>query len=192
MVVTIVTLNNLKLARPHNSDLLDIPTTFSWHLDSASWAPMQSQVEAKVPREQKQMNVGIWWNMQVSRCYTHKSGNKGHSQSSQPIRLCFCCFSRKVYMWIKERTRNKSVLKTGFGLLPELCLYVLFTEASQEATTLALLWPFIKLLDVLHWYWPDRGAITVCSILAWVGWFRVATALPEAVAKNGMKDSSPA
>lgn len=138
MVVTIVTLNNLKLARPHNSDLLDIPTTFSWHLDSASWAPMQSQVEAKVPREQKQMNVGIWWNIQVSRCYTQKSGNKGHSQSSQPIRLCFCCFSRKVYMWIKERTRNKSVLKTGFGLLPELCLYLC---CSPKPVKNQRLWP---------------------------------------------------
>ena len=43
-------------------------------------------------------------------------------------------------LWTKERLWT--VARTLF-------VSVLFTEASQDSTTLALLWPFIMLLDVL-------------------------------------------
>ena len=118
----------LKLAQPHDSGLLDIPTTFSRHLDSASWAPMQSQAEAKVPwckRRWMWEYDATWWNMMeydgICKCpmvTPIRVETKGTLtiEHSQPIFLWLCCFSRKVCMQMKERTRNKSVLKTGFGL----------------------------------------------------------------------------
>ena len=43
---------------------------------------------------------GIWWNMQVSHGYTHKSGNKGHIDNwaqSAYFPMALLLFSKSMY-----------------------------------------------------------------------------------------------